>query len=187
MRFMLRGGRLWSLLLLVSIAGCAFGKQPLPGLPQSTPDQASYKLLPGDLVKVDVFEVPALSGEYRLDERGDLALPLVSSVPAAGSTAPGLASILAVRFAETYVKDPDVTVRVLEYRPVFVLGEVMTPGTYPYTPGMTVLNAVAVARGYSYRADRNDVVVTRFGRRYRASAASAVQPGDTIEIGVRIF
>lgn len=169
-----------------ALNGCAFDRRPLPPLPQSATDEA-YRLMPGDLVRVEVFEVAALSGEFRLDEAGGLALPLVGLVPASGATAGRLAQAVAQRLGETYVKDPSVTVRVVEYRAFFVLGEVGSPGSYPFYPGMTVLNAVAVAKGFSYRADRNELVVTRAGRRYRAFHSSLVQPGDTIEVGVRIF
>jgi polysaccharide export outer membrane protein len=68
-----------------------------------------------------------------------------------------------------------------------VIGEVTRPGDYPYAIGTTVLNAIASAGGFSYRADRGDVVVTRSGLRYKAVLTTRVQPGDMIEIGERYF
>jgi protein involved in polysaccharide export with SLBB domain len=74
----------------------------------------------------------------------------------------------------------------VEYRRIYVLGEVKIPGGFPYTPGMTALNAAAVAGGFTIHADRGDVIVTRSGKRYRGTLESVVQPGDSIEVGLRM-
>jgi protein involved in polysaccharide export with SLBB domain len=178
-------------LLIMSVIGCstvAGGGGRLPVLPQ--PDvtaSESYRLLPGDSIRVSVFDVPALSGDFRVDETGIVDLPLVGRVRTSGATASELASYLSTRLAEKYVKDPNVIVQVIEYRHIFVLGEVRNPGGYPYTPSMSVLNAAAVAGGFTVRSDRRDIVVTRSGKRYRGTLDSVVLPGDSIEIGLRYF
>jgi polysaccharide export outer membrane protein len=90
-----------------------------------------------------------------------------------------------------YLKDPHVSIEVLNYRPFYILGEVMKPGEYPYTNGLTVLNAVATANGFTYRADTRKVYIKRASEpgelEYKLNAVTTVQPGDTIRIGERFF
>ena len=179
--------RLSACLLLV-LGGCSMLRSPeLPTLPEAASDEANYHLFPGDAIRVDVFDVQSLSGEFRIDEAGHIIVPLIGSVTASNLTPAELASVLTVRLSATYLKDPNVTVRLQEYRHVFVLGEVTRPGDYPYAIGTTVLNAIASAGGFAYRADRGNVVVTRSGLRYKAALSARIQPGDMIEIGERYF
>ena len=176
-----------SALLVLLLSGCILRSPDLPPLPEVRSDEANYRLSPGDAVRIDVFDVQALSGDFRIDEAGHIVVPLIGSVTASNLTPAELASALTTRFTATYLKDPNVTVRLLEYRHVFVLGEVQRPGDYPYAIGTTVLNAIASAGGFSYRADRADIVVTRAGQRYQAPLSARIQPGDMIEIGERFF
>jgi polysaccharide export outer membrane protein len=175
------------LTLLVLLSGCFTRGPALPPLPEAAGDDASYHLAAGDTVRIDVFDVQALSGELRLDESGRIVMPLIGSVEAGGLTPPDLAALLTTRLTERYLKDPNVTVRVQEYRHLVVLGEVTRPGDYPFTTGATVLGAIAKAGGYSYRADHGDVVVTRAGKRFAAKPSSRLQPGDMVEVGERYF
>ena len=73
------------------------------------------------------------------------------------------------------------------YRPFYILGEVVKPGAYPYASGMRVLSAVAVAQGYTYRANQNVVIVTRDGKDARADAMASIEPGDIIRVPERYF
>ena len=79
----------------------------------------------------------------------------------------------------------------LTYRPFYILGEVNKPGEYPYTNGLTVLNAVATANGFTYRANTHRVRIRRVGeseeKEYEITSTSAVAPGDTIRIRERLF
>jgi polysaccharide export outer membrane protein len=133
-----------------------------------------------------------LTGEFRVNDSGEIALPLLGTVPASGLTAGGLA----VRIKDALVKGnlytaPSVSVEITAYRPIFVLGEVSKPGQYPYQPGMTVVTAAAVAGGFTYRAinDYASIVRTRDGIAIEGKAArqSFVQPGDVITIFERKF
>ncbi len=173
--------------LSLCLSLCAPREEALPNLPTSATEALSYRLFPGDVIRVDVFDVQALSGEFRLDENGHIVLPLIGDINAANLTAADLAATLSHRLSEKYLKDPDVAVRVMQYRRIFVLGEVTTPGAYAYSAGMTTLSAVAVAGGFSHRAEPGDIVVTRSGQRFRAGKLADVQPGDIIEIGERLF
>jgi protein involved in polysaccharide export with SLBB domain len=77
---------------------------------------------------------------------------------------------------------------VLGYRPFYILGEVESPGSYPYVNGMTVLNAVALAGGFSYRADEDGVCLSRGpDRTFEAGGTTRVLPGDVIQVGERWF
>jgi len=80
---------------------------------------------------------------------------------------------------------------VLNYRPFYILGEVKKPGEYPYTNNLTVLNAVATAEGFSYRANTRVVYIKRADgvgeQAFPLTTATQVAPGDTIRIGERFF
>lgn len=93
--------------------------------------------------------------------------------------------------ADGYIRDPRVSAEVLNYRPFYILGEVNKPGEYPYTNGLTVLNAVATAGGFTYRANTKSVFIRRANeaseKAYPLSSVPAVAPGDTIRVAERFF
>jgi polysaccharide biosynthesis/export protein len=177
------------LLLCWFAMACAPGRG-LPDLPSSGP--AAYRLGPGDVVRLITFGEESLTGEFRVSDSGMIALPLVGGVRAAG-LAP---DALAIRVGEALVRGnllraPSVSAEVIAYRPIFVLGEVSKPGQFPYQPGMTVVTAVAVAGGFTYRAvdDYASVVRTQDGVAIegKATRQSFVQPGDVITVFERRF
>lgn len=114
----------------------------------------TYRLAPNDRVQVQVFEFPQASGDFTVDGDGAIAVPMLGAVPAAGSTAAEVAEAVAERLrgVNGLVAAPLATVRVVEYRPIYVLGEVERPGVYPYAPQMSVIEALALAGG-AYRSD----------------------------------
>jgi protein involved in polysaccharide export with SLBB domain len=116
---------------------------------------------------VTVFRHEPLSGEFTLGATGALALPLVGAVAADGLTTRELEIAIENQLREErYLVDPDVSIQVLTRRPFYVLGEVAQPGAYEYVSGMTLVNAVALAGGYTYQADRSSVTI--FARPLRA-------------------
>jgi polysaccharide export outer membrane protein len=170
--------------------GCARYAEGLP--PISDVNAGEYHLGPGDQVRILTFGEEQLTGEFRVNARGDIALPLVGNVHAAGLTPDQLEQATKELLTRSKLyKNPSVTVEVINYRPVFVLGEVSHPGQYPYQPGMTVLTAVAVAGGFTYRAveDVFSIVRTSNGQAVegRAERQSLVQPGDVITVYERRF
>ena len=177
------------LLLLLPLAACA----PGAGLPKLPPAPSGpYRLGAGDKLRLLTVADPALDGDFRISGAGDIELPLLGRFHAAGFTASGLARALEYALkAAGLERAPSVAVEVLRYRPVFVLGEVRKPGAFPYQPGMTVLSAVALAGGFTYRAikDRAEVVRPRHGRPEAALArrASPLLPGDVVTIFERRF
>ena len=152
---------------------------------------AGYKLGPGDQLRITVFRHEDLSGEFELDGEGDLALPLVGEISANGRTARQLENAIETELKEQgYLVNPQVSIEVLNYRPFYIIGEVNNPGSYPYVNGMTVINAVALAGGYTYRADQGDITLTRGGAKgetREVGPEAQVLPGDIIEVPERFF
>jgi polysaccharide export outer membrane protein len=153
---------------------------------------AAYSLGPGDQVRIITFGEENLTGEFRVNDSGNIALPLLGAVHAAGLTSAGLESAVAAALKRgNLVRNPSVAVEVIAYRPVYVLGEVNKPGQYAYQPGMTVVTAVAVAGGFTYRAVDGYVAIVRSiggnAVEGRASRQAFVQPGDVITVFERRF
>ena len=185
-------------LALVGAPWEAWAKVPAP--PASTPspvyaDAASapldYKLGVADKVRILVFNEPNLTGEYLVNANGAISFPLIGDVEAAGRTATEIRDQITVKLADGYLRSPQVSIDILSFRPFYILGEVNKPGEYPYATGLTVLNAVATANGFTYRADQRHVFIQHAGdpkeKEYTLSGDIALQPGDTIRIRERFF
>jgi polysaccharide export outer membrane protein len=151
----------------------------------------AYRLGADDKIRVITFGEEALSGEFSISGSGKVSLPLVGEVAAAGLTIPEFQQEVEAALKNGYVKDPHVSVEVLTYRPFYILGEVQKPGEYPYTNGLTVLNAVATANGFTYRANTKKVFIKRADspteEKFPLTSTTPVAPGDTIRIGERYF
>lgn len=191
---------LFGLLLAVGvIVGCSGGPaaaetQNAPGGPlpvsTSTGAVADYLLGTGDKLRVIVFGEQDLSGEFDITAAGKVSLPLIGQVQAAGLTLDQFEKEVADNLANGYLTSPKVSVEVLNYRPFYIIGEVDKPGQYPYTNGMTILNAVAVGGGYTYRANTDSVYITRGDGdevKYPANQAVRVLPGDVVRVPERFF
>jgi polysaccharide export outer membrane protein len=171
------------------LAACSPGSD-LPLLPET--DQTAYHLGPGDHVRIIVYGDKDLGGEFEISDRGNLNLPLAGTVLAKGLDTEAIEKEIAGELKQkNLVKDPSVTVEIISYRPIFVLGEVSKPGQYPYQPGMTVLTAVAVAGGFTYRAVEGYAAITRPRSEKavegRAPSQAYVEPGDVIRVLERRF
>ncbi|MAN47436.1 MAG: polysaccharide export protein [Alphaproteobacteria bacterium] len=151
----------------------------------------AYTLGTGDQLRINVYGHQDLSGEFEVDGTGAVSLPLVGQVDALGLTTPQLESKIVEKLDGDYILNPRVSVEVTNYRPYYVLGEVGSPGEYPYSSGLTVLNAVAAAGGFTYRAKKNVVFIKSADSNkevaYRLDTSTAVKPGDTLRIEERIF
>lgn len=151
----------------------------------------AYTLGPGDNIRIIVFGQQQLSGEFSVDGSGRVALPLIGEVRAAGASARELEQRITKELADGYVRDPRVSVEVLNFRPFYIIGEVNKPGQYPYAAGMTAVTAVALAGGYTYRARQDHVVITRSidGTKQDRSASpnTQVMPDDVIRVPERLF
>ena len=185
-------GRVLSALLLAStLAGCAGPGADLPRLPPIAAN-APYLLGPGDQVRVIVFGDDRMSGTYRVDDGGALALPLLGPVHVAGLTTDAVSQRITAALASSKLyQNPSVATEIVAYRPIFVLGEVNKPGQFPYQPGMTAVTAVAIAGGFTYRGvdDVFSVVRTESGHPVEGTIGrqDALAPGDVVTVFERFF
>lgn len=152
---------------------------------------SAYTLGPGDKVRITVFGQENLSRTYPVDASGFVSMPLIGAIRAGGMTTFDLESQIAQALRRKYVKDPKVTVEVETYRPFFILGEVRKGGQYPYVAGMTVETAVAIAGGFTARAKKRSVQLSRpvNGRTVVRMVPPSwkIRPGDTITVKERFL
>lgn len=151
----------------------------------------SYRLGSGDKIKVTVFNEIQLSGEYQVGADGSVALPLVGNVPVLGKLPSEVATAYEDLLGKDFLRNPRVSVEVTQYRPFYIVGQVRMPGQYPYTVGLTVWSAVAVAQGLTPRGRESYVFIRKYGEaneeRYRLTPDLRVYPGDTIRVAERFF
>jgi protein involved in polysaccharide export with SLBB domain len=178
-----------------SASGVPIGTStPAPTASPAKPAGAStaqLRLSAGDKIRVIVFGEDKLSGDYQIDTAGYLSLPLAGTIEAAGFTKPELEQALTTKLKSEYLRNPKVTVEVIAYRPFYVLGEVKTPGEYPYRTGLNVLSAIAIGGGVTYRANNGTVLIQRSGttemKEYPQSPTIPVLPGDVVRVPERFF
>jgi len=184
---------------LLALALLSFGSvsyaAPDAALPapvsSATNAPADYILGASDKVRITVYNEPTLTGEYSVNAKGTLAVPLIGDVTAQGRTTDAIKAEIETKLSDGYLKFPQVSIEVLSFRPYYILGEVNKPGEYPYSNGLTVLNAVATAQGFTYRAKKSKVFIKHAGEQVEAgedlTSSTLVRPGDTIRIGERYF
>jgi polysaccharide export outer membrane protein len=153
---------------------------------------SDYKLGSGDRMRIIVYGQQNLTGEYALDGAGVLSFPLIGQVQAMGMTPGQLEQAIISRLHPDYLKNPSVSVEVMTRRPFYIVGEVKNPGSYPYVSGMIVINAIALAGGFTYRARESSFYIKRNDASGQAARISAtqetpVQPGDVIMVRERYF
>lgn len=160
-------------------------------IPDGFENPAGYRVGSGDTLNIRVYGQEELTGDYRVDGAGNISMPLVGSVRVAKLTAPQISKTIEHRLSQKYLRDPSVSVQVAATRPFFVVGEVRSPGAFPYIPGLTVQEAIALSGGYTPRAHQGPVLVTR-----RSSSGSQsidlpvlapLYPGDVIYVKERWF
>ena len=191
-----------ALLVLIGQGSCASGQAMGPP-PASAPALAvggaataptvspGYVLGAGDKMQVTVFGETALTGEFTVSGVGDVSLPLIGAVHASGLTVPQFVESVRTRLADGYIRDPKISAQMLTFRPYYILGEIGKPGEYPYSDDLTVMNAVATAGGFTYRAEKKRIFVRHPGASREVpvvlTATTPVQPGDTIRVRERFF
>lgn len=196
----------WLALGLVVGLGAACtttAEKPTAETVPTAPPLAAYELGPGDVVEIKVFREPDFAGVYRVGADGGIEFPMIGTVRLAGRMPEDVAGELRTRLADGYLVDPQVTVFVKEQnsRKIHVLGEVKKPGTFPFESGMSVIEAITSAGGFTKLASENGVVVTR--RRENGASQSfkvavgdiqqgrasnfELKPGDIIDVPETIF
>jgi polysaccharide export outer membrane protein len=180
------------------------------GLARTAPDApppadapvVSSTLGPGDVLEIRVYQEPELSGLYQVGPEGDVVFPLCQRVRVGGETPNGAAARLRACLAERFLRDPQVSVLVKEYnsKKVFVFGEVQKPGTFAYEEGMSIVQAVTLAGGFTKTAAQNSTSVTRKVEGQEVKVKVPVQdialgrapnftlePGDIVYVPERLF
>jgi len=202
---------LLSLAVALALPGCArtprklVAAQPVQTAPMAQPrvitapvavpvmpePEVAYTLDAGDKLRVVVFGQEGLSNSYAVDASGHITMPLIGAVQARERTTEGLSRAIAEKLKNGYIREPHVAVEIDAYRPFFILGEVAVPGQYPYVANMTAETAVAIAGGFTPRADKRKITLTRTvdGLPYRGPAPLTfpLRPGDTIVVPERWF
>jgi polysaccharide export outer membrane protein len=159
----------------------------------------SFRIGPLDVLEIGVFGVPDLAPrEVRVDGNGQISFPLAGTIQAAGQTPSALGSEIAQRLKQRYIRDPQVSVNLkqLVSQTVTVTGSVVQPGVYPITTQMTLVQAVATAKGVTDFAKTSEVLLFRdvAGQRYAGLYDlrgiyrgnyddPQVFPGDVIVVG----
>ena len=193
-------GRLLIILIVAAAVSACSGTtptSPTSTLVNSTEAMAvesasgGYRLGPGDKMRIIVFGEPDLSGEFLVDDSGMVDLALIGDVSAGGRTVSEFEELVVKKFGNGYLRDPKVSIEVLNYRPFFIIGEVKNGGEYPYKSGLSVQDAVAIAGGYSYRANQNAAFIRRAGSdaetKVVLSQRVPIFPGDNVRIPERFF
>jgi polysaccharide export outer membrane protein len=151
----------------------------------------SYVLGPNDRIRVKVYGEQDITGEYEIDGTGTVSIPLAGHIKASGLTTRQVERAIRAALSKGIVRDPRVNVEIAAYRPYYILGEVKKSGEYPYRNGLTVLDAVASAGGFTYRANEDKVYLRRSGSTieevHPLTAPVLVYPGDNIRIPERYF
>lgn len=152
--------------------------------------QRTYRLGVGDKLKIVVFGEENLSGQFEVNALGQVSMPLVGEIPAANRPIAQFRDAIAKRLSDGYLKNPRVTVDILNYRPIYVHGEVKSGGEFPFKSGLRLRDAIALAGGYTYRANQSYVAIFREGHgemNVPMAARFTVMPGDNIRVPERFF
>ncbi len=199
------------LIALTTLSGCAKGKigilrdttrgvvteqsngvvMPATGTPDQFIPQGPYLLDTGDRLRVVVYGQESLSNVYAVDSTGSISMPLIGQIEVAGYSTKDVEGAISGKLRSGFIREPHVAVEVELYRPFFIMGEVTTAGQYPYVNNITAQMAIAIAGGFSPRANRQSIEITRKinGQLMRADVPPThpVLPGDTIVVRERWF
>jgi protein involved in polysaccharide export with SLBB domain len=179
--------------VVIQVGGCITDYGPVASdAPPIPPTHVASALQGGDQLKIIVMGEDTLSGIYDISPAGSVTMPLVGAVNAAGHTTSEVAHALTSAYVNgKFLQDPKISVSVVSYRPIYLLGEVTTPGRYTYTSGIDVLGAVATAGGFTYRASKDLVLIRhadeRVWQQYSLATPVPIEPGDTIRVPERYF
>ncbi|MBU6299175.1 MAG: polysaccharide export protein [Alphaproteobacteria bacterium] len=142
-------------------------------------------------MRINIYGQTDFNGDYVVDGAGNMQLPLIGQVKAAGLTVSEFQKLVTSKLSDGFYVNPSVSVEVENYRPFYIIGEVNKPGEYPYVNGMSILNAIALAGGYTERADESEAYIRRNGQNketeYPADETTKVEPGDIIRVPQRYF
>ena len=149
-----------------------------------------YRLGTGDEIKVTVFGEPDLSGPLVVDGQGAITISLIGQTQVKNLTLVEVQQKIEAELKK-WLREPRVTADLTKGRPYYILGEVNRAGEYPYTSGLSVMNAIAAAGDFTYRADKKKVMITSSDtgveREVTLTPTTPVRPGDRIRVRERLF
>jgi len=173
------------------LAGLLVVTQPVHTADISTDTGVTYRLGPGDLIQIRVFNEEDLDMDVRLGSSGVISYPFLGDLKIDGLTVGDVEKVITKGLKGPYLVNPIVNITVAEYRHFFIYGEVRSPGKYAYEPGLTLRKAVALAGGFTDRAAISKVIVIREGdpkgEEQKISLEGAVGPGDVIKVDQSFF
>lgn len=151
-----------------------------------------YRVGAGDRLTIRVAGEADLTADYFVDGSGNISLPFIKTIPVAGMTTAQIETLVSARLRKGgYLRAPQVSAQVAALRPFYILGEVTTSGSFAYQPGITVQNAIAIAGGYTPRANHERVLLTRKNATgtdtHKVPITTQVYPGDIIYVRERWF
>lgn len=145
-----------------------------------------HTILAGEQIQLTVFGQTDLSSTYRVDDRGQISMPLLGVVAAIGKTPTQFAEYVAFLLSQKYIRNPSVSVEVVIYTPIYITGAVRNAGQFVYTPGITAAAAIAGAGGFLQGATKDLVRITRRdnGKIFEANVAlqTPLAAGDIIQV-----
>lgn len=160
-------------------------------VPVSAQNLEQYRLSADDEISVSVFDEPDLSlSKTRVSANGSISMPLIGQVQVKGLTIDEAEAEITRLYLGDYLKKPDISISIVEYRQFYVNGEVDKPGGYSYREGMTIQRAISLAGGFTERASRNKIRLMRENDPNNVSSVSLntpVQPGDVITVEESFF
>jgi polysaccharide export outer membrane protein len=153
------------------------------GVPPDPGSERTYRIGPHDLLKIEVFQVPELTSEERVNEDGNVVMSLIGPVKVGGLTPDEAEQLIAARLGKDHLQNPQVDIFIAEYasQKVTVTGNVKKPGVFPVAGKTTLLEALALAGGFDEVADKDEVVV--FRRQPAGGVKAYVVDVDAIEEG----
>lgn len=145
-----------------------------------------HTLLPGEQILLSVFGQSDLTATYRIDDSGYINMPLLGTVATTNKTVKEMADYTAYLLSLKYIRNPSVSVEVVSYSPIYIIGAIKSAGQFTFTPGMTAEAAIASAGGYLKGADKTQVKITRRhnGKVFEANVAlqTPLAAGDIVRI-----
>jgi polysaccharide export outer membrane protein len=189
---MMRDSKGWLLVVLMCLgfmaAACSSNNAVVSPEAAAGNQDVEYRLGVGDQLRITVFGHEDMSAEsIEVDSAGRITLPLAGDLVVINRTLEEVKRMIVEALTPEYLKNPQVSVEVLEHSDFYILGEVANPGPYPYTGGTRVINAVAMAGGFTYRAVEDEFVISRNGQQFRARQETPIRPGDVIKVRERFF
>lgn len=192
---------LWACLFgaVLGLAACGDKQPPMSTKTLQQPSQVTqtirmgeYRVAPGDKIRVVVLSDTELSGDYEVDSTGLISPRMAGRMSVVGMTTVEIEAMLRNRYrTDGFLRDPKLSVDLVARRPFYVVGEVTKNGAFPYVNGINVIQAVAIAGGYTRRASKTRITVRRFnspaGEEETVTEDSPIGPGDVISVPERWF